>query len=487
MKLTFTTSLLLLTTAAATSTTGGGLRNRRLSLFAEDSAKKGAKSDKDDNKDEGSAPPANPKNVGGKSQKEDKEKGGKTGNVPGGAKSAKAASANMKMEAARPYSGIDTEDLFYFGEEITGSIELNEDYLSVDAREHFNATHVEEYTIALYPFMGRPNCDGEDPISSVPIVVTEGGTADPIDYEASFSITTDIAWRSVGGQGFDLFLLDESGCNVIMGPEAVTITLSPEEQQAEDAAAEEKSKKARTSRAKAEKAKTATVKTYKKKKEKVDQSKVTIKGKEALAADDYELSTDKEYYDVDENIVVTYSITAPAAAVAEGRRLKKRNNTPEPTEEEPEPELQPQVEDLVVSESAIQSTPEPEFDVQPDPVNPALEEDDEEEEGPQQPDLLPSDVAFEEETQCDPTDITLYKIGVFMKMANPQKGKLLPLHEVPLCSSESCTADEVSAGTITISALDLDTSRYGFGFDLWVLDCSGDGIAGPKFVSIDAE
>eukprot|EP00984_Skeletonema_dohrnii_P037258 scaffold39142_cov222-Skeletonema_dohrnii-CCMP3373.AAC.2 len=539
MKLTFTTSLALLTAATASSANGGGLRSRRLSLFAEDSSGKknkknkkkasatrastsNGKADKSNSDDAGDSTSPRTNDPGSKSAKVDTKS-----NVIGGAKAAKAAeAANLKMESARPYYGLETEeDLYYFGDKIEGGFELNDETLSDAAAANFNATLISDYKIAMYPFMGRPNCDGNEAIVQVPVTIADGGTAEPIDFEGTFSIDTSIDFKGKEWTGFDLFLMNEDGCNEILGPLAVTITLTPEEQKAEDEAAELKSKSANTARAKAEKGKTATVKktTYKKKKEKLDPKKITVKSKEALSTEDYQLATDKVEYEVDEDIVVNYSIVAAPTATAEGRRLKKKNkknkNQPEsePITDEPvdepvdepknkknkknknQPESEPitdepvdEPEDEPVDEPVdepmeeqvdepVSDQPEPEL--QPDPV---VSEDDEEEEGEQQPDLLPTDLAIEEATVSDPTDITKFKLGVFMKMANPQHGKLLPLHEVPLCTSGSCTAEEISAGSITISAADLDTSRYGSGYDIWILDDSGDGIAGPVFFAIDA-
>eukprot|EP00577_Skeletonema_sp_RCC1716_P011263 CAMPEP_0113391026 /NCGR_PEP_ID=MMETSP0013_2-20120614/10489_1 /TAXON_ID=2843 ORGANISM="Skeletonema costatum, Strain 1716" /NCGR_SAMPLE_ID=MMETSP0013_2 /ASSEMBLY_ACC=CAM_ASM_000158 /LENGTH=500 /DNA_ID=CAMNT_0000274239 /DNA_START=121 /DNA_END=1623 /DNA_ORIENTATION=+ /assembly_acc=CAM_ASM_000158 len=499
MKLTFTTSLALLTAASASSANGGGLRSRRLSLFAEDSSKKGkkkasatrastsnAKADKSNNDDAGDSTSPKTTDPGSKSAK-----GETKSNVIGGAKAAKAAeAANLKMESARPYYGLETEeDLYYFGDKIEGSFELNDETLSDAAAANFNATLINDYKIGMFPFMGRPNCAGNPAIIEVPVTIADGGTADPIDFEGTFSIDTSIDFREEG-TGFDLYLMDEDGCNEILGPLAVTITLTPEEQKAEDEAAELRSKSANTPRAKAEKGKAATVKktTYKKKKKEVDPKKITVKSKEALSTEDYELATNKVEYEVDEDIVVNYIIVAAPTATAEGRRLKKNKKNKDQPESEPitdapedepvdEPVDEPMEEQV---DEPVSDQPEPEL--QPDPV---VSEDDEEEEGEQQPDLLPTDLAIEEATVSDPTDITKFKLGVFMKMANPQHGKLLPLHEVPLCTSDSCTAEEISTGSITISAADLDTSRYGSGYDIWILDDSGDGIAGPVFFAID--
>lgn len=514
MKLTFTTSLLLLTAASASSTDGGGLRSRRLSLFSTEASgkkEKGAtrwlaKGDKDDEDD-----PSTKTDSDSKSGKQER-----TGNMLGGAKSAK--SEFLKVEKARPYSGITTgDDVYYFGETITGDFELNDDVLSEDALSNLNVTHMEEFKFALYPYMGRPNCEGEDPIREVTASIADGGTEDPIDFEGSFSISTDIAMMKEAGTGYDLFLLDESGCHILLGPEAITITLTPEAQKAEDEAAKAKAKEANTPLGKAEKVKATTTiaKTYKKEKKEIEPEKITVKSKEALSSDDYELTTDKEEYETGENIIVSYNIIAAPAAPAggvptsESRRIlkKKKKNGQNGGEEEEEPEIpegfgevvelteddaaskpQPEVTaDEPVEESTegpVPDQPEPETIIQPDPSLYV----DEEGTGEQQVEMAaPDDLALEEEEESDPSDITKYSLGVFMKMANPQGGKLPPLYQVPLCATESCSAEDISSGEITIAVDSLDTSKYGIGYDLWLLDGSGDGMAGPVFFSIDID
>jgi hypothetical protein len=330
--------------------------------------------------------------------------------------------------------------------------------------------------------MGRPNCEGNDPILQNKLVITDGGTDNPLNYQGTFTLHTNIEMKEAG-TGYDLYLLDESGCNTILGPEAVTITLTPEEQALEDAAAEKKAKSPNTPLGRAQKAK-AKVVSYKKDKPKIDDSKVTIQTKPALSADDYELTTDKSEYVLGEDIEVNYSVSAAPAAV-ESRRLKQKLVV----EKQPGPITDKQVNEQPgpITDEQVNKQPgpptQPGTPTQPEP--PTLVEV-EEEEGEQQPDFLPTDLAVEEETQCDPTDITKFKLGVFMKMAHPQGGKLPAVYEVPLCTSASCSTEEVSAGSITISSAELDTSKWGTGYDVWLLDCTGDGVAGPvNFVLVD--
>lgn len=509
MKLTFTTSLALLTAATASSTNGGGLRSRRLNLFAADESAlppKKRTAPKADKEQESNAATGS-KQSGAKS---DKNQGGKKaeGNalVSVSGKSSKVNIDLIKSERSRQASGIKVGELTYVGNTILGSFTLSDEYISDATREALNAedpsnaveegnngasdplnpgrtlldssTDISGFKIGLYQYMAQPDCDGLPPIRESTIEIQEGdGSDEASSSTGTFTILTDAAMKDEWGTGYDLFLLDETGCHVILGPEAVTITLTEEAQEAEDAAAEERSRTASTTLAKAQK-KTAVKATYKKTNQEIDEKIITITTKPALASDTYVIYADKDEYGTDENIVVTYSFDAPVAA--EDRRLKKKKN----------PEANPE---HITDEQVVDEQPQPALTVEDEEMGEGEqqeedggeqqeEEEEEEEEGGV---ILPSDLAVEEETECDPTDVTTYKIGIFMKMANPQGGKLPSIYSVPLCDSENCSADEISTGSITVSATELDTAKWGTGFDAWVLDCKGDGIAGPIYFAID--
>lgn len=77
-------------------------------------------------------------------------------------------------------------------------------------------------------------------------------------------------------------------------------------------------------------------------------------------------------------------------------------------------------------------------------------------------------------------DRTLYKMGVFMRMAHPQGGKLLPIHEQAFCADpEDCDVAAVSSGTFAFTTDVLDVDENGYGFDVWILNGEGGGMAGP--------
>ncbi|KAL3823278.1 hypothetical protein ACHAXA_003426 [Cyclostephanos tholiformis] len=83
----------------------------------------------------------------------------------------------------------------------------------------------------------------------------------------------------------------------------------------------------------------------------------------------------------------------------------------------------------------------------------------------------------------DGTDVKLFRMGVYMRMANPQDGKLAPIHSIPFCptSGTSCTktAEQLKSGTFEFGIAALDVSKNGYGYDVWILNGAGAGVAGP--------
>jgi hypothetical protein len=468
MKLSFAASLALLSAANASSSSGsGGLRSRRLNLFknpeeVEKAVKKNrtanAKSNKESVTDE----------IKGKGNAEKEGKSGKS-----------QSTEFLKVEADRPYNGIDTTyDEYYFGEDIEGTIELTDEYITAAVQEYLNMTYVEEFQVALYPLMGRPQCGQSDPITTATpeFPVDNDGNLD--FASGTFIIPTEKKFKKEG-QGFDIYLLDENLCEVL-GPKKVTLTLTPEEEKEEIDAAKAKADHKSPMKAYSDKAGKgeATKVSYKKpKKEKTnDKEKMNVQVKEALSDSDYSLDTDKDEYQKGEVISVEYSLTN---LLATSRRLKKHSNKDKKAKDD---------------ENNPEPIPEEELPTQPDPVPQVvdLEEQEFEEEdapGEQQPELEPVDMALEEEeeTVIDSSDITLYSICVFMKMSHPQGGTLDAILKEPLCPPDkaSCSPEEISSGIIEVSTADLDLLEYGTGFDIWICDGSGDGVAGPVFVTIE--
>lgn len=470
MKLSFAASLALLSAANASSSNGsGGLRSRRLNLFkdpekAENAVrtrKAGAKSHKESDTDEIKAKGKD------KAEKEGKAK-------------KKAETEFLKVEADRPYNGIGTmDDEYYLGEDIEGTIELTDEYITAAVQEYLNMTYVAEFQVALYPLMGRPQCGQSDPITTVKPEFPADSDGNLEFASGTFIIPTEKKFKKEG-QGFDVYLIDENFCEVL-GPKKVTLTLTPEEEKEEIDAAKAKAEHESPMKAYSGKAGKGEAKvSYKKtKKEKTnDKEKMNVQVKEAFAESDYTLGTDKDNYLKGDVISVEYSLTG---ILATGRRLKKHSNKDKKAkDDENNPEPIPEDEE--------------ELPTQPDPVVPQVVEPEEQEfeeedaPGEQQPELEPIDMALEEEeTEIDPSDITLYSICVFMKMSHPQGGTLDAILKEPLCppAQAPCSPEEISSGIIEVSTTDLDLLEYGTGFDIWMCDGSGDGVAGPAFVTIE--
>mmetsp|Transcript_29220 Transcript_29220/g.53555 ORF Transcript_29220/g.53555 Transcript_29220/m.53555 type:complete len:414 (+) Transcript_29220:102-1343(+) len=99
-------------------------------------------------------------------------------------------------------------------------------------------------------------------------------------------------------------------------------------------------------------------------------------------------------------------------------------------------------------------------------------------------------------------DVTFYTIGIFMRMAHPQGGALPAIRYLPLCpyGGHECTVTGgFTTGYVTfdhdqsmmpyegpiLGASDgeaqwpLDLTRYGTGYDVYVLDRDGDDVVGP--------
>jgi len=90
----------------------------------------------------------------------------------------------------------------------------------------------------------------------------------------------------------------------------------------------------------------------------------------------------------------------------------------------------------------------------------------------------------------DGESIKSYRMGVYMRMANPQDGSLAPIISIPFCPTPCTkTPAELEAGTFTFNISDLNLAKYGTGYDIWILDGFGVGIAGPKtfYVKVAAE
>jgi len=90
----------------------------------------------------------------------------------------------------------------------------------------------------------------------------------------------------------------------------------------------------------------------------------------------------------------------------------------------------------------------------------------------------------------DGENIKNYRMGVYMRMAHPQDGSLAPILSIPFCPTPcSKTPAQLEAGTFTFNLSELNLAKYGTGYDVWILDGFGVGIAGPKtfYVNVPEE
>merc|ERR1712232_470555 len=92
------------------------------------------------------------------------------------------------------------------------------------------------------------------------------------------------------------------------------------------------------------------------------------------------------------------------------------------------------------------------------------------------------ELGLEPEPKIDENDVTLYRLGIYMRMSNPQAGQLEPLLDHPFCE-QPCTTppEELMTGTwdFEIKKLPYPHPMTLGEYDVWVLNGEGDGIAGP--------
>jgi len=87
----------------------------------------------------------------------------------------------------------------------------------------------------------------------------------------------------------------------------------------------------------------------------------------------------------------------------------------------------------------------------------------------------------------DPENLGSYKVGIFMRMANPQGGALDPVVSLPLASlsteagvsSGSVTFSSATMGQLLVGTWPIDLYEWGTGFDAYVLDANGAEVTGP--------
>ena len=322
----------------------------------------------------------------------------------------------------------------------------------------------------------------------IPSTTTSAAVLDPTKY----------------GTGFDIFLLDEFG-RAIVGPATFYMIPTPA---MTDALVKAEARVPNNGLAKFEKAKKEKKEKKKTKQDKVNGNKSKDdkttktnngKGKEYDVNEDpstvglnsgvngemviattpklaeYVLNTTQEYYDVGDTVVVMYNIKSDFDVLlgsGGGSRRMMQNNK--------KPSTAPTTKTLpkTTTKKPISSIAGP----PPVPVSP--------------PPLDRVDYKG-----FDGADVKLFTLGLYQRMANPQDGQLKPLLSVPLCSSSSSSSDTnsgLSSCTKTVEQLKLGSvsfvvdsatvSSNGYGYDVWILNGAGVGVAGPHtfYINIPA-
>merc|ERR1712157_450724 len=103
------------------------------------------------------------------------------------------------------------------------------------------------------------------------------------------------------------------------------------------------------------------------------------------------------------------------------------------------------------------------------------------------------EVALTVSVNSKTSDYSGWRVGIFMRMANPQGGALPPIVSLPLCPESGCVLDSKGSvnapivfgmNTLTMTQWPMDLYTYGTGFDAYVLDERGDDVLGPAKFNI---
>jgi len=107
------------------------------------------------------------------------------------------------------------------------------------------------------------------------------------------------------------------------------------------------------------------------------------------------------------------------------------------------------------------------------------------------------EVTFMVSVKSKASDYSGWRVGIFMRMANPQGGALSPIISLPLCPEPGCVLDSKGSvepennapivfgmSTLTMTQWPMDLYMYGTGFDAYVLDERGDDVLGPAKFNI---
>lgn len=395
-------------------------------------------------------------------------------------------------------NGITLDDVEYvYGDPIAVSFELINEHVPDDVLATLDVDKMDEWRIGVYMRMADPQGGSEQPIVSVvPAIVgarrsrraqeeddeeLPPETREPptLDHVGTAVIdATDYKTLNPNrfGTGFDVYLIDGKG-GEIMGPATFYMTKTEEMIERDEAKKNKIPDHPLASFDHSAKKKKGVVGTAAKPQR--DWGKGTgmdgemiLKTKPSL--EKYVLETDMEEYPEGSIVTVTYDLMLDAT---ERRRFLQNGqangvgngngngngNVQEDTTT---------AATSAADQTATTSTEEPNVDMG------AGEE---------------LSLGYDPQPEIDEGDVTLYSMGIYMRMANPQMGALRPLYSVPFCpvgEGEECTktAEELQAGEFTFSTDLFDLKKTGTGLDVWILNGAGHGIAGPvTFYIIESE
>merc|ERR1711862_404838 len=96
------------------------------------------------------------------------------------------------------------------------------------------------------------------------------------------------------------------------------------------------------------------------------------------------------------------------------------------------------------------------------------------------------EVAFAVSVNSKTSDYSGWRVGIFMRMANPQGGALPPIISLPVVDSEGSVNTPIVFGmsTLNMTQWPMDLYMYGTGFDAYVLDERDNDVLGPTRFNI---
>lgn len=431
-------------------------------------------------------------------------------------------------KAGKEDSGIELQDdEFTVGDPIDVHFELEPAKL-VERGVTLNMTNSGDWKVGIFMKMENPQGGALEPIVSLVPSITEKDE-DTLEGDVTFSDDAAIVALMAGrepswptdliqfGTGYDIWLLDEVGAG-ILGPEDFVLELTEEMKEEAKLIEEEKEKEPKHGLMLYDKGgkKKGDYSSYSdgnssKAGKAEEAAPLLVLGTDVQSLSEYTLVTDKTEYLDNEDIVVSFDISETSQVVRRlqssdlqyRKQFKQRRLLPKADKEDEDKGKKGKKDDETTTSTTVAaggtegSTTIPSEESSttlPTDVTTTTNEDaqgeDELEEGP--PDMIDPEL----EEVIDRDDLSLYKIGIFMRMARPQGGKLEPLVSVPLCGQVDCstfTVDQLKAGSVTFGASHLssmtgewplNTGEHGTGFDIWVLNGRGEEVAGPTEFAI---